>query len=186
VIRITGGSARGRKIKGPQGYEFRPTTGRVKEFIFSVLRNEVEGAVFLDLFSGTGSFGIEAISRGAEKVIFIEKARSSLEILKNNLEVCSFYLQAEIVVGDVFRVLKSLDQNNISVDLIFADPPFKGMFRQKIAETVGKTEVLKKDGLLIIEHERRDMDNEKHNMKLFRQKLFGGSVVSFYSHGGEK
>jgi len=186
VIRITGGSAKGRKIKGPQGYEFRPTTGRVKEFIFSVLRKEVEGAVFLDLFSGTGSFGIEAISRGADRVIFVEKARSSLEILKYNLKVCSFLTQAEVIKGDVFRVLKALDEKRITVDYIFADPPFKGMFRQKIAETVSKTELLKEGGMLIIEHERRDKDNENHSMKLVRQKLFGGSVVSFYLQGGQK
>ena len=90
MVRIMGGSARGRKLSGPVGFRFRPTTGRVKEFIFSCVGEEVEGARILDLFSGTGSLGIEALSRGAKEVVFVERSASSLKLLRRNLERCGY------------------------------------------------------------------------------------------------
>ena len=180
MIRITGGTAKGRKLKGPKGYEFRPTTGVVKEFIFSIISQEVKGAVFLDLFSGAGSFGIDAISRGAEKVVFVEKSFASLKILRHNLELCSFLGKAEIIRGDVFKIIKLQGSSDIKYEFIFADPPFKGMFREKIVKAVDSTDILKHDGLLIIEHERHDRDPMEHSMILQRQKQFGASVISIY------
>lgn len=184
MIRIIGGSAKGRKLQGPRGYMFRPTTGRVKEFVFSVLGEKVEGAAFLDLFSGAGSFGIEAISRGAGSVVFVDRARQSIDILRHNIDLCSFSENSRIVRGDVFRKVRAFEQEGLTFDVILADPPFKGMFRQKIAVTVGSTGILKKPGLLVIEHERHDEDSGGHGLHMVRQKNFGGSVVSFYSHGG--
>jgi len=179
LLRIMGGIDRGRKLKGPQGTEFRPSTGRVKEFIFSYLYDVSEYTV-LDLFSGTGSIGIEAISRGAAGVTFVEQSYQSLKILKENIETCHYSDRTSISRGDVFQVLDQLGDANTGFNLIIADPPFKGMLRQRIKESVARNGLLKKDGLLIIEHEQHDSDMEIENIKMIKQKKFGHCVISIY------
>ena len=124
-----GGSARGRNLHSPTGLEFRPTTGRVKEYIFNVLQSEVGDANILDLFSGTGSLGIEALSRGAKQVTFVEQSVSSLRLLRQNLSLCRFEAQATLLAGDVFEALKRLGVSQTAFDFILADPPFRENYR---------------------------------------------------------
>lgn len=181
MIRIIGGTAGGRKLFGPPGLRFRPTTGRVKEFIFSYLSEAVEDARILDLFSGTGSLGIEALSRGAKEVVFVEKSFQSLKILEKNLKLSGFVNMAAVFPGDVFRVLKKLGERGERFDFILADPPFKGALREKIVKTVEESGVLKAEGLLIVEHEVHDFDSKIHGMQLLKQRCFGSCVVSIYS-----
>src|SRR4030042_2626238 len=96
-MRIISGTSRGRKLATPRGHTLRPTSDRVKESIFNILGEEVEGKVVLDLFAGTGNLGIEALSRGAKKTFFVERARESLRMIQRNLLQCSFSGQAEII-----------------------------------------------------------------------------------------
>ncbi|RKY52346.1 MAG: 16S rRNA (guanine(966)-N(2))-methyltransferase RsmD [Candidatus Neomarinimicrobiota bacterium] len=180
VIRVVSGIARGRKLFGPSGLRFRPTTGRVKEFMFSYLGEIVKGARILDLFSGTGSLGIEALSRGAEEVVFVEKSSKSLEILKRNLTLCGFVDRAVVLHGDVFHVLRRMGEKGERFDFILADPPFRGTLRDKIVKIVAESRILKPEGLLLIEHEVHDSDSETHGMELLKQRRFGSCVVSVY------
>jgi len=180
VIRIVSGAARGRKLFGPPGLRFRPTTGRVKEFIFSYLGEVVKGARILDIFSGTGSLGIEALSRDAGEVVFVEKSFQSLKILEKNLKLCGFLDRAVIFRGDVFRGLKKMGKRGERFDFILADPPFKGALREKIVKTVEESRVLKPGGMLIVEHEVHDSDSEMHGMGLLKQRRFGSCVISVY------
>ena len=180
MIRILGGSIRGRKLKSPKGLLFRPATGRVKEFIFSYLYDEIEGLRILDLFSGTGSLGIEALSRGAKECVFVEKSRESLKILKDNIDICRFSGKAHILAGDVFSVIKKLGSERQTFDIIMADPPFKLNLRKQIVVTVGENNILNNQGLLFVEHEQHDEDADQKRLKLIKSRRFGHCVVSIY------
>ena len=184
MFRVTGGSVRGRKLKGPKGYQFRPTAGLVKDYIFSSLLIDVKGSRTLDLFAGVGSLGIEAISRGAEEAIFIERSPDVLRILKNNIHLCGFSNQSKIYRADVFHFMEKMQRQKEQFDLIFADPPYKHTLRQRIVRQVDINGLLKKEGLLILEHGQDDPDIEEHGLKLIKQKVFGHCIVSIY--GEEK
>jgi len=176
-----GGSARGRTLLGPKGFQFRPTTGQVKEFIFSYIGQNIEEAKILDLFAGTGSLGIEALSRGAKEVIFVERELQSLNILKKNLQMCKFWERAHIVRGDAFRILQKFERNGEVFDFILADPPFKDGLRGRILRGVGKSSLLNAQGLLILEHEAHDPDRGAHGLTLLKQRKFGHCVISIYT-----
>lgn len=174
-----GGKDRGRKLAGPSGTEFRPSTGRVKEFIFSYLF-DVTGTTFLDLFAGTGSIGIEAFSRGAARGTFIEQSHRHLSILRRNLETCGYTATARVLQGDVFSLMERLGGAAEQYDLIFADPPFKAMYRSRILAVIAGSGILKKSGVLLIEHEQHDEETEPHPFSMIRQKKFGHCVISIY------
>ena len=184
MVRILGGESRGRKLLGPKGLRFRPTTGRVKESIFSYLIHEVEGSRFLDLFSGTGSLGLEALSRGAKEIYFIEKSRYSLDLLSRNIELCGYSQKARVFKGDVFGVVQKLGRMEEKFEIILADPPFKQNFRSNILSVISQSGVLTVEGLLVIEHEAHDEDNGQHDLIQIKQKKFGASVVSIYQKKG--
>jgi 16S rRNA (guanine966-N2)-methyltransferase len=186
VLRIAGGSLRGRKLVGPKGLEFRPTTARIKEFVFFVYRENVPGSRFLDLFAGTGSLGLEALSRGAGEGVFVERSPRSLHILGRNIDACGFNRQASVMNEDVFTAMDRLGRRNETFDLVFADPPFRESFRARIVASVLSNRILGKNGLLILEHDTRDPDAEAGGLMLVRQKRFGDCVVSVYSPGREE
>jgi len=186
VLRISGGTLRGKKLSGPEGLEFRPTTGQVKEFVFFLYSREIENSRFLDLFSGTGSLGLEALSRGAREGFFVEKSPRTIHLLEKNLTACGVTDRARILPGDVFTVLDALGRRGESFDVIFADPPFKDSLRSRIVDGIWRNGVLKADGVLIMEHESHDPDSESPKPTLFRQKKFGHCVVSVYGHGSNK
>ena len=178
MFRVLGGSIRGKKLQGPRGLEFRPTMAQVKQFIFTILADKIEDAKILDLFSGTGSLGIEALSRGAESVTFVDSSDEAVRILSRNIQTCGFEAVARVERTDVFRFL---ERSREPFDLIFADPPFKDDLRLRIVKSVDPSKLLKPEGLLILEHEIHDLDQEEHPLTLIRQKRFGHCMVSFYA-----
>lgn len=121
-MRVVSGSARGRRLKAPEGRGTRPITDRAKEGIFNMLASlgGVEGLVVADLWAGSGSFGIESLSRGAERAIFVERGREALACLRDNLATLGFEDRAEVVTGSVLSVLPGLEP----VDIAFCDPPY--------------------------------------------------------------
>ncbi|MCK7516702.1 MAG: RsmD family RNA methyltransferase [Ignavibacteriales bacterium] len=137
MLRIAGGSLRGRKLAGPKGLEFRPTTARIKEFIFFVYRERIPESRFLDLFAGTGSLGLEALSRGAREGVFVDRFPRSLHILGRNIDACGFNRQASVMNEDVFSALDRMGRRGEVFDLIFADPPFRESLRARIVASVG-------------------------------------------------
>lgn len=123
-MRIIGGTHRGRKLASPAGGEVRPSTGTLREALFNICRNHIEGAHFLDLFAGTGAVGLEALSRGASRVTFVDKGRNAIQCLKKNIESLEFEERSEVVSGDVLSVLYKLSKKHPPFDIIFADPPY--------------------------------------------------------------
>ena len=180
MIRVIGGQVKGRKLFGPAGQRFRPVTGIVKEFIFSYLQFQIKNAVVLDLFAGSGAVGIEALSRGAFFVYFIDRSKYSINILKKNLEICNFTQKGSIIQGNVFSQLPRLGEKGHTFDLIFADPPLHHNLRAKIVTYVDTYGLLKNKGVLIVKHKKMDYDESKHTIEMVKQKNFGINVLSVY------
>lgn len=124
-MRIISGSARGRRLISPEGYDVRPTTDKVKESMFNILRFELEGANVLDLFSGSGQLGIEALSGGAAHAVFTDASRKSLDVVRKNIELSGFSSQAKTILTDAIAYLQT---TNEKFDVVLLDPPYhKGL-----------------------------------------------------------
>ena len=149
-MRVITGKARGRKLREPTGMDIRPTTDMVKESVFNIIQFKTEGARVLDLFAGTGQLGIEALSRGAKVAYFVENARASQLLIRENLEFTKLADRARYAFGDVQAVLGRLAGEE-PFDIIFMDPPFlKGLERQTL-ELLADSPLPAKDGLIVVE-----------------------------------
>jgi len=123
-MRIISGELKTRSIKAPKGQEFRPTTDRVKENVFNILGERTRGANVMDLYAGSGSLGIEALSRGAKRALFIDNSKEAAEVIKKNLEDLNIDNKADVIKGDAVNELRRLVEGGFIFDLIFLDPPY--------------------------------------------------------------
>ena len=144
-MRVITGSARGRRLKELEGLETRPTTGKVKEALFSVIQFDIEGRRVLDLFAGTGQLGIEALSRGAECAVFVERRRDALQVIRENLEACGMTDKARVVNGDAMSYLKSGEK----FDLIFLDPPYASGLLEQALEEIVRFDICRRPAILV-------------------------------------
>lgn len=177
-MRITGGEARGRLIAVPDGAPVRPTASKVRQAFFNILGNKTGGASFLDLCAGSGLMGMEALSRGARQLIFVEQDRKAAKAIETNLLKLSF--QAEVICQDLRKVLPILDPG--AFDLIFADPPYKSDLSAKILELVERHQLLAPEGLLVIEHLKSSTPAEScGKLKRSSIRTYGQTSLSFYS-----
>ena len=143
-MRVITGTARGTKLKTPEGMLTRPTTDRVKEALFNIIQFDIAGDV-LDLFAGTGQLGIEALSRGAADCLFVDSARDSVRLVQENLRRCG--LTARVLQCDALGILKSGEK----FDLIFLDPPYGSGLEAKAIETVKEFDILSRGGIMVVE-----------------------------------
>jgi len=146
-MRVISGIARGRKLKEPKGDSIRPTSDRVKESIFNIVQFDIEGRRVLDLFAGTGQFGIEAISRGAMYVVFNDNNPEAVKLIKDNLNICSFSDQAAVQSRDAIRAL----ENDDKYDLIFIDPPYDTQLAARALDKIVEFDKLNINGIIICE-----------------------------------
>lgn len=183
-MRIIAGSCRGRSLVTPKTRQIRPTTDRVKQVIFDSLGVPFDFPAALDLFAGTGSLGFEAISRGSESVIFVEKARPALEIIKKNAQNLQFQNQCKILPFDVFKALKQLSDLEEKFSLIFADPPYQKMLAAKIIDAIDREQLLLPGGIAIIEHSAKDTPNTDflENLQIVKTKSLGETSFSLITH----
>ncbi len=157
AMRVIAGDAHGRRLKAPRGLHTRPTTARARESIFSRLavRMELNGARVLDIFAGSGSLGIESLSRGAAHVTFVDSSRDSAAAIRDNLAQLGFRDRARILVSDVHRALASLGDAHASFDLVFVDAPFKDDTSARVVATLGKLGLLAPGGWAVVEQSKR-------------------------------
>ncbi|MEG2597500.1 MAG: 16S rRNA (guanine(966)-N(2))-methyltransferase RsmD, partial [Oscillospiraceae bacterium] len=148
LMRVITGTARGRKLQTLDGFDVRPTTEVVKEAVFSVIQFVVFGSSVLDLFAGSGQMGIEALSRGAQKVTFVDNFRPSQEIIKQNLLSTGFTKQAKVLAEEAALFLAHAVEK---YDIIFLDPPYNQGYADKLLPLLGKP--LSDDGFILFEHE---------------------------------
>ena len=152
MIRIIAGTAKGAKLSVPAGLDVRPTGNRVREALFSSLGHMVSNARVLDLFAGTGALGLEAMSRGADSVVFVEKNRATAEILKRNISKLGFEHATKIVFGDAIKTLPSLSANNDTFHLVFLDPPYASNLLERSLASICSLGLLADGGKAVAEH----------------------------------
>jgi 16S rRNA (guanine(966)-N(2))-methyltransferase RsmD len=150
-LRVISGELRGKRLLSPKGSNTRPTADRFKETLFNILQNRVYGSRFLDIFSGTGAMGIEALSRGATKAVFIDSSAECGELIKKNLAGTSVISSAVILISDFVSALKNLGNKNEKFDIIFLDPPYYNEFTEKAIEAVVANNLLADDGIIVSE-----------------------------------
>lgn len=160
-MRVISGIARGTKLESINSLETRPTLDRVKESLFNIIRNKIEGTVNLDLFAGSGAIGIEFISRGAKTVIFCEKSHNAMQMIKTNLKKTRFTEKSILFEMDYLKCLKELKSKKIKLDNIFIDPPYKENIAVKATKQIIDLELLKEDGLIIIETDEKQRELEE-------------------------
>jgi 16S rRNA (guanine966-N2)-methyltransferase len=179
-MRIISGTSKGRKLATPKNPSLRPTSDRVKESIFNILREQIEGGMVLDLFAGTGNLGIEALSRGAKKVIFVEKGRHALGLIQRNLAQFGLEERSEVLPIDANRAIGILKQRGKTFDLIFMDPPYEQGLIEKTLTKLSFHQIYHRDSILVIEHHRRELLPPVINgWNLIRQRQMGETVISF-------
>lgn len=177
-MRVITGAARGRKLKEPKNYDIRPTTDMVKETVFNILQFDIEGRRMLDLFSGTGQMGIEALSRGAAYVTFVDSAAESLRLTKDNLKTVGFEDRAEVIGADSIAFLKGCGK----YDIIYIDPPYRSNLAQKALETINEFDILKENGIIICESMYpSDMPELSAPYKKIRERKYGKILITQYT-----
>lgn len=181
-MRVIAGSAKGRQLKAPRGMNTRPTADRVKEALFNILGLRIVDSLFLDLFSGTGNMAIEAISRGAQKAVLLERQRNALQVIKANLTLTGFDAQAEVMAMDVQQGLALLGQRMTTFNIIFIDPPYLKGYEQPTLEGIINNNLLAGGGIVVIESSKLDrLPALVGNLVGIRQERYGDTVLSFYS-----
>lgn len=183
-MRVIAGKAKGHLLIAPKGLGTRPITAVIKEALFNILQTKIVGSRFLDLFSGSGSIGIEAISRGAKNVVFVEKKQTAINAIKKNLAACKFQNGYEIYQDDVFRQIKLLSKNGYTFDIIYLDPPFTiDKIFLPVMEILSDAKLLEKDGIIAIRtRKEKSMPNIIGSLQRFKLKKYGISNLHFYSH----
>lgn len=160
-MRIITGTAKGTRLFTPAGDDVRPTTEMAKEGVFSAIQFDLEGAVFLDLFAGSGQMGLEALSRGAAEATFVDSSEASIALVRKNAEKCRMTPRCRIVRSEYGEFIKSVSRRGKKYDFIFADPPYGKDLAPELFKRVIKADLVKPGGLLILETGNPELDMEK-------------------------
>ena len=176
-MRVITGSARGRRLETPSGDDVRPTTDSVKESVFSIIQFYVEGGVFLDAFAGTGQMGIEALSRGASRAYFLDSSKSSMRVIKKNIELCGFEKNSIALITDSISFMQRTGER---FDMVFLDPPYAaGLLLNALDAAAGIT---KHSGVIVCEHPREEeLPEMVGNFRLKKNYRYGKIMLSVYT-----
>ena len=184
-MRIISGKFKGKKINLPKDKTTRPLRDLVKESIFNVIKHSnkiligIEKSNILDLFSGSGSFGLEAISRGAQKCLFVENYSSVLNVLKTNIRNLKCVENCDTFDLDCFTFLENLKIKELKIDIVFLDPPYKEEKINLIIEKILEKKILNKNGIIIIHRHRKDKVKISNKLKILDERLYGISKIIF-------
>ncbi|MEG0855046.1 MAG: 16S rRNA (guanine(966)-N(2))-methyltransferase RsmD [Terrisporobacter sp.] len=180
-MRVISGKVRGLKLNAPKNDDVRPTTDRVKESLFNMINSYMIESDILDLFAGTGSLGIECLSRGASRCIFVDSSKESIGIVKSNIKKARMENESVVLNTDFKSAIKSLASRNAEFDVIFMDPPYyKNMFSDALS-AVDNNNLLKEDGIILVEHDTKDkFPNSIGRLYKSKDKKYGGTTITFY------
>ena len=184
-IRVIAGEARGRKLRMVPGEQTRPISDRVKEALFNILGVDIMDSRFLDLFAGTGSVGIEALSRGAAWCVFIDTNRRAIETVRHNLELTNFKNRAEIIRRDALNYLAS--QPGEPFDYVYIAPPqYHGLWLKALKRLDANTRWLNPDAWVVVQIHPREYENyQPSDLVEFDQRRYGNTLLVFYEFPGE-
>lgn len=187
-MRIIGGKHRGTKLYTLEGFDTRPTLDRVKEPLFSIINFDLPETTVLDLFSGSGALGLESISRGASKAVLCDYSRKAIHIIEQNVDKLNSNSEIKILNQDYLKALQTLKEQNEKFDIIFLDPPYKTDFYEKSIEKIIQYDLLKKDGIIILETDRKDEVisniNQLNLLDVYDERKYGRVYLVFLRRKG--
>jgi len=187
-MKIIAGEAKGRPIEMPRNVEMRPTSDKVREALFNIIAQSIPGSSVLDLFAGSGSLGLEALSRGAERAVFVDEEKRCVSTIRKNVSILEFEgKDAKIYRNDALKAVKKLSDSNSRFDIVFMDPPYYGDWVKKCLLCISKYDILNHPSLIICEHFKKDVVPEgAGSIKLERQARYGDTVLSIYAKKGNE
>ena len=182
-MRVVAGTARGTVLKTPDGMLTRPTADRVKEAVFSILHFDVQDAVVLDLFGGTGQLGIEALSRGAKRAVFVDHQQKACELIRENLRRTKFSQQASVVRGDDLEYLKRTKEQ---FDIILLDPPYAEIFLENALNCIAEIDILRDNGIIVTERPlEKALEIQLPGYSRSRDYKYGKTLITLYRRQNE-
>ncbi len=188
MMRIGSGEFSGRKLHAPKGAKTRPTGARLKKSLFDVLASlsaGLAGARVLDLFAGAGALGLESLSRGAARAVFVERGRKAADVIRRNIEELGVAGRGELLALDVRAALAKLEHDGETFDLVFADPPYETDELEdelsRLLSALGTGELVVSDGLVVVEHHhKRELLESYGELTRFRRLKSGESCFTLY------
>ncbi len=177
-MRVISGSKRGRKLVSFEGDSIRPTTDRVKESIFNLIMDWVYDSNVLDLFGGSGALSLEALSRGAKKAVIVDNSKSSVEIIKKNIELTDFHNETEVLNAKAEEYIKTTKE---SFDIIFLDPPYNKGYVVPILKAISEKKLLSDEGIVVLESDFSDDHGEIPGFQILKQRKYGRTFVTVYT-----
>jgi len=184
-MRIIGGSLKGSKLHFPEDDKTRPLKDLVRESIFNLIKHsnkitvKLDQSNILDIYAGTGSFGLECLSRGAKNISFIENNKNSIKILEKNIDKLKVKKRIKLFSEDALKIIDDKKNFDSSFDLIFCDPPYKDMNIKKIIELIFKKNLLKKEGILILHRNKKTIDSLPNFFSTIEIRTYGISQIIF-------
>lgn len=166
-MRIIAGDMKGRQLKSVPGKKTRPTSDKIKESIFQIIGPFFNGGICLDLFAGSGSLGLEALSRGMEKAIFIDKNRQAIHTIHKNISTLNLENRTEVFQNYAERALNILKKRKMQFDIIFIDPPYENTVYEYILDKIARLNLIKLGGVIYCEHEAKKVITV--NLKLYKR-----------------
>ncbi len=182
-MRVVAGTARGTQLKTPDGLLTRPTADRVKEAVFSILHFDVVDAEVLDLFGGTGQLGIEALSRGAKRAVFVDHGKEACDLIRENLRRTKFSVQGSVVRSDYLEYLRRTRER---FDIILLDPPYAEIFLENALKSIGEIDILRSGGIIVTERPLgKDLDVQMPGFDRSRDYKYGKTLVTLFRRADE-
>ena len=181
-MRVIAGSARRLLLVTVDGNDTRPTGDKIKETLFNMLNFELPGAVFVDLYSGSGAIAIEALSRGAEKAYLVENNRKAAACIQKNLETTRFTEQGELMICDVMAGIRKLEGRGVKADIIFMDPPYNHEYEKNVLERLRNSPLVDESTLIVVEASKEtEFDYaQEFGYQLEREKVYKSSKHEFF------
>lgn len=179
-MRIIAGSARSLPLKTIEGMDTRPTTDKIKETLFNILQADIPGCYFLDLFAGSGQIGLEAISRGAKKAVFVENSKKASACIEDNIKFTKFTEEASLMTMDVRSAISMLE-GKYQFDIIFMDPPYNKDLEKEVLALLSHSSIVKPDTIIIVEAscDTEFDDVEEYGFELTRYKKYKTNAHAF-------
>ena len=177
LMRVISGSAKGHKLFSPVGKQTRPTSDFVKENIFNIIGDAIVGTNFLDVFAGSGAVGIEALSRRARTVTFVDSSQKAVELIKRNLDKTGLKQNAVVIKAEAVAAIKKLSGQTF--DIIFMDPPYFEDFVDKTLNAIVEADILADDGFIVLEAAKSEDVNGVDGLKVFKEKEYSGTKLIF-------
>ncbi len=184
-MRVIAGEFRGRRLISPDNYDIRPTSDKVKEAVFSMLYPYMDGeTIFVDVFSGSGGMGLEAISRGVKRAYFSDQGKDALRLIKDNIKLCRADSRGVILAGDFRSNISRLPEK---ADIFFVDPPYADGYILPAVDAILDADKLAEGGLIVCEHDKHEqLPEEYRGLRAIKDKRYGKTGITIYAVPSEE